>query len=83
MSVDKCRPVVVDGEVIRVLGGREMSAADREAFAEIVRAAKRRMSESVPMAATPSEMVPMASQDPLENPESILTRDTHEGRRTS
>ena len=40
---DKCRPVEVDGEIIRVLGGREMDAKDREMFAEIVRAAKRRM----------------------------------------
>ena len=39
---DKCRPVEVDGEVIRVHGGAEMDAADREAFADIVRAAKRR-----------------------------------------
>ncbi len=41
MSRDECRPVEVDGEVIPVLGGREMDATDRAAFAEIVRAAKR------------------------------------------
>ena len=43
MSEDKCRPVEVDGETIRVLGGREMSTADRKAFAEVVRAAKHLM----------------------------------------
>jgi len=43
VSEDTCRPVEVDGEVIRVLGGAEMDAADRDAFAEIVRAAKRKM----------------------------------------
>ena len=43
MSKDKCRPVEVDGEVIRVHGGAEMDATDREFFAEIVRAAKRKM----------------------------------------
>ena len=44
---DKCRPVEVDGEIIRVLGGREMNAADREAFADIVRAAKHRFAADV------------------------------------
>ena len=43
MSEDKCRPVEVDGESIRVLGGAEMDAKDREMFAEIVRAAKHLM----------------------------------------
>jgi hypothetical protein len=43
MSEDKCRPVEVDGEVIRVLGGREMDTAERDAFADLVRAAKRMM----------------------------------------
>ena len=43
MSEDKCRPVEVDGEIIRVHGGREMNAADRDAFTEIVRAAKHLM----------------------------------------
>jgi hypothetical protein len=63
MSADKCRPVLVDGETIRVLGGREMSVADRDAFAEIVRAAKRRMSESVPRAATPSDQGPSQKEE--------------------
>jgi hypothetical protein len=40
---DKCRPVEVDGDVVRVLGGREMDTAERDAFADLVRAAKRRM----------------------------------------
>jgi hypothetical protein len=44
MSEDTCRPVEVDGEIIRVHGGAEMDAADRTAFAEVVRAAKHLMS---------------------------------------
>jgi hypothetical protein len=43
MSVDKCRPVVIDGEVIRVHGGAEMTPDEVEMFAEIVRAAKRKL----------------------------------------
>ena len=43
MAEDKCRPVEVDGEMIRVHGGEEMDAKDREMFAEVVRAAKRRL----------------------------------------
>lgn len=39
---DTCRLIEVDGEVIRVLGGHGMDDEDRAAFAEIVRAAKRR-----------------------------------------
>lgn len=42
MSTDKCRPVVVDGEVIRVRGGEPMGTAGEAFFAEIVRAAKRK-----------------------------------------
>lgn len=40
---DQCRLVEVDGEIIRVHGGRAMTELERELFAEIVRAAKRRM----------------------------------------
>jgi hypothetical protein len=40
MSVDKCRPVVVDGEVIRVHGGAQMGPEEIDALAVIVRAAK-------------------------------------------
>jgi hypothetical protein len=43
MTEDKCRPVEVDGEIIRVHGGAEMDATDREMFADVVRAAKRRL----------------------------------------
>lgn len=39
----RCGIVEVDGEPVRVQGGAEMSAADRAAFAEVVRAAKRRL----------------------------------------
>lgn len=43
MSEDEtCRPVEVDGEIIRVLGGEEMDDTAREAFADLVRAAKRK-----------------------------------------
>lgn len=37
---DICRPVEVDGEMIRVHGAGEMNDEDRAAFAELVRAAK-------------------------------------------
>lgn len=40
---DECRIVEVDGEPIRVHGGSEMDEAGREAFAQIVRAAKAKM----------------------------------------
>lgn len=43
MSADKCRPVVVDGEVIRVRGGAEMGPEEVDALAVIVRAAKHLM----------------------------------------
>ncbi len=39
---DTCRPVEVDGEIIRVHGAAEMTDEDRAAFAELVRAVKRR-----------------------------------------
>lgn len=37
---DECRPVEVDGEMIRVRGGSPMNDEDRDAFIQIVRAAK-------------------------------------------
>jgi len=43
MSADKCRPVEVDGETIRVHGIRKMTPEEVDGFAEIVRAAKRLM----------------------------------------
>jgi hypothetical protein len=43
MSADKCRPVEVDGEIIRVRGGAEMGPEEIDALAVIVRAAKRLM----------------------------------------
>ena len=39
---DECRPVEVDGEIIRVRGEQEMTALDRDAFAEVIRAARRK-----------------------------------------
>ncbi|HEY8881917.1 MAG TPA: hypothetical protein VIM47_00805 [Dermatophilaceae bacterium] len=38
-----CRPVEVDGEVIRVLGDKPMDTEAQAAFAEVVRAAKHLM----------------------------------------
>jgi hypothetical protein len=40
---ERCRVVEVDGVPVRVLGGREMDDVDRAMFAEVVRAAERRM----------------------------------------
>src|SRR6266542_373734 len=45
---DTCRLVEVDGEVIRVHGAGEMNDEDRAAFAEIVRAARRRYERDNP-----------------------------------
>jgi hypothetical protein len=47
MSDDTCRVYEVDGEPIRV-HGQPMDAADQDAFAEIVRAAKRRFAREHP-----------------------------------
>jgi hypothetical protein len=44
MSADKCRPVEVDGGVIRVHGIRKMTPEEVDGFAVIVRAAKHLMS---------------------------------------
>lgn len=40
---DTCRPVEIDGEIIRVHGSRDMTDVERGYLAEIVRAAKARM----------------------------------------
>ncbi len=45
---DTCRLVEVDGGVIRVHGAGEMNDEDRAAFAEIVRAARRRYERDNP-----------------------------------
>lgn len=42
MSRDECRIVEVDGEPVRALFTGEPDQADLDAFAEIVRAARRR-----------------------------------------
>jgi hypothetical protein len=44
VSADKCRPVEVDGETIRVRGGAQMGPEEIDALAVIVRAAKHLMS---------------------------------------
>lgn len=43
MTADKCRPVEVDGEVIRVRGSRAMNPDEVDALAVIVTAAKHLM----------------------------------------
>ncbi|TLQ43466.1 hypothetical protein [Streptomyces marianii] len=47
-AADTCRPVEVDGETIRVRGAQEMTDEDRAAFAEVVRAAKRKYAAEHP-----------------------------------
>lgn len=42
---DKCRPVEINGEVVRVHGEREMNDRDREMFAEVIVAVKRKLAE--------------------------------------
>ena len=45
---DTCRPVEIDGETIRVRGAAEMSDESREAFGEVVRAAKAKFEAEAP-----------------------------------
>lgn len=45
---DTCRTVEVDGEMIRVRGNGEMTEKDREALAEVIRAAKRKLAAEHP-----------------------------------
>lgn len=49
---DTCRPVEVDGETIRVRGGREVTEQERGYLAEIVTAARRRYAEEHPEPST-------------------------------
>lgn len=42
---DSCRIVEVDGQPVRVRGGREMNETEQGAFAEVVRAAQARFAE--------------------------------------
>lgn len=42
---ERCRPVEIDGQIIRVRGEREMNDADRAALAEVIQAAKRKLAE--------------------------------------
>jgi hypothetical protein len=39
---DRCRPVEIDGEIIRVRGAEEMSDESRAALADVIQAAKRK-----------------------------------------
>lgn len=43
--MSRCRVEMVDGEPVRVQGAGEWDDKDREAFAEVVRAARRRFEE--------------------------------------
>lgn len=45
---DTCRPVTVDGEIVRVHGGHEMTDEERVAFADVIRAARRRYAAEHP-----------------------------------
>lgn len=45
---DTCRPVDIDGETIRVRGAGEMSDESREALADVIAAAKRKMAAEAP-----------------------------------
>jgi len=45
---DTCRPVEIDGEIIRVRGAAEMSDESREALADLIAAAKRKMEAEAP-----------------------------------
>lgn len=53
MTDDTCRPVEVDGEIIRVHGSRAMTQHEQGLFAEIVRAAKRRLQAEQPTTPPP------------------------------
>jgi hypothetical protein len=50
---DACRPIEVDGEIIRVRGGNDFTEQEQEFFADVVRAAKRRYAAERPI--TPEE----------------------------
>lgn len=45
---DECRIEIIDGEAIRIHGSKAMDEGDREAFAQIVRAAKAHMEAHPP-----------------------------------
>lgn len=38
-----CRPVEVDGQIVRVRGDREMNDTDRAMLAQVIEAAKRKL----------------------------------------
>lgn len=47
-DADACRPVEIDGEIIRVRGSSDMSDESRAALAEVIRAAKRKFAAEYP-----------------------------------
>lgn len=73
-----CRIYEVDGEPIRVHAERPMNAADQEALAEVVRAAKRKM------AADEAEMTPeqRADRDAKQARSAALIREMNERARS-
>lgn len=73
-----CLDVVVDGRTSKFLKLMQSVQLSEELPSDIRIMVKVSGAKSVPAVAAPSEIVPMASQDPLENPESVLTRDTKE-----
>lgn len=42
---DQCRDVEIDGQVVRVRGDREMNDTDKAMLAEVIAAARRKLSE--------------------------------------
>lgn len=58
--VDECRWYDVDGEPVRVHGGRPLSAEGRAALSDIVRAAQLRMERTDPHLAVRQELVQAA-----------------------
>lgn len=48
MAAPRCRVEVVDGDPVLVRGSKPMNDADREALAEVVRAAKELMASEPP-----------------------------------
>ena len=47
-ETDACRPVEIDGEIIRVRGSSDMSDESRAALTEVIRAAKRKFAAEHP-----------------------------------
>ena len=57
MTDDTCRGYDVEGELVRVHGGKELDEAGRAALDEIVRAARERLAEMDPNYAIAQELI--------------------------